>query len=215
MELCCIAASIAAQMGAKEHDMKVTEKGHEGPVTAAAGDKPDFFEMAVQVYTTGVERLAEAQKKAVDLALEHNAEMTGMWKKQAAAAPGLFMVDLATTAFGRFAETHKGMIDLMVEQTHTLADQVKDRKVKTGKVIDDCVATAQEAIDQSVTAHKTALDYTTKQSKAAFENAKRQFGVVATPVGSAADSVQRGIEVVVEAQKELLDVFKAPLKIVH
>ena len=157
--------------------------------------------------------MADAQKKAIDLAIEHNADMVSSWKKQAAAAPGLFMLDLATTAFDRFAETHKGMIDLMVEQTHTLADLVKERKVKTGKVIDEGVARAQEAIDQSVAAQKTALDYTTKQTKAVFETAKKQFGYAGTPAGAAADSVQRGIEVVVDAQKELLEVLKEPLKV--
>ena len=195
--------------------MKATEKGPEGPVTAAAGDKPEFVETAVRVYTTGVERLAEAQKKAIDLAIEHNAEMVSTWKKQAAAAPGLFMLDLATTAFDRFAETHKGMIDLMVEQTHTLANLAKERKVKVGKVVDDSVAKAQEAIDQSVAAQKTVLDFSTRQTKAAFETAKKQFGYVGTPAGAAADSMQRGLEVVVDAQKELLDVLKEPLKSVH
>jgi hypothetical protein len=195
--------------------MKATGKGPEGPVTAAAGDKPDFVETAVRVYTTGVERLAEAQKKAIDLAIEHNVEMMSTWKKQAAAVPGLFMLDLATTAFDRFAETHKGMIDLMVEQTHTLADLAKERKVKAGKVVDESVARAQEAIDQSVAAQKTVLEFSTRQTKAAFEAAKKQFGYAGTPAATAADSVQRGFEVVVDAQKELLDVLKEPLKSVH
>ena len=164
-------------------------------------------------YATGVDRLAEAQKKSIDLATEHNAEMVKTWKKVAAGAPGLFMLDLATTAFDRFAETHKAMIDLVVEQNHTLTGLVKERKVQAGKVIDDNVARAQEAIDQSVAAQKTVLDYTTKHTKAAFESAKKQFGYAGTPAGAAADSVQRGIEVVVDAQKELLEVLKEPFKV--
>jgi hypothetical protein len=201
------------KMRPKEHLMKATEKGPEGPVTAAAGEKPDFVETAVQVYTTGVERLAEAQKKAIDLAIEHNADMMKTWKKQTAAIPGLFMLDLAATALDRFAETQKGMIDLMVEQTHTVAGVAKERKVKAGKVVEDSVARAQEAINQSVAAQKTVLDFSTRQTKAAFETAKKQFGYAETPAAAAADSVQRGFEVVVDAQKELLDVFKEPLKV--
>jgi len=193
--------------------MKATDKGPEGPVTAAAGEKPDFVETAVQVYTTGVERLAEAQKKAIDVAIENNAEMMNTWKKQTAVAPGLFMLDLAATAFDRFAETQKGMIDLMVEQTHTLAGLAKERKVKAGKIVEDNLARAQEAINQSLAAQKTVLDFSTKQSKAAFETAKKQFGYADTPAAAAADSVQRGFEVVVDAQKELLDVLKEPLKV--
>jgi hypothetical protein len=215
MEVCCIAAIIAAQTRPKEHDMKATDKGPEGPVTAAAGDKPDFVETAARVYTTGVERLAEGQKRTIDLAIEHNAEMMSAWKKQAAAAPGLFMLDLATTVFDRFAQTHKGMIDLMVEQTHALAGLAKERKLKAGKVVDDSVVRAQEAIDQSVAAQKTVLDFSTRQTKAAFETAKKQFGYAGTPAGAAADSMQHGLEVVVDAQKELLDVLREPLKSVH
>jgi hypothetical protein len=123
------------------------------------------------------------------------------------------MLDLAATAFDRYAETEKGMIDLVVEQSHTLAGVIKERKVKTGKIVDDSVAKAQEAIDQSIAAQKSALDYTTKQTKAAFETAKKQFGYAGTPAGAAADSVQRGLEVVFDAQKELLDVLKEPLKV--
>src|ERR1700757_2474282 len=106
--------------------MKATEKGPEGPVTAAAGEKPDFVEATVHLYTTGIERLAEAQKKAIDLTVNHNAEMVSAWKKQAWAAPGFFMLDLATTAFDRYADTQKGMIDLVVEQSQTLASVVKE-----------------------------------------------------------------------------------------
>ena len=193
--------------------MKTTEKGPVEPVTAAAGEKPDFVEVSVQLYTTGIQRVAEAQKKAIDLAIEHNAEIASTWKKQSWAAPGLFMLDLATTAFDRYAETQKGMIDLVVEQSLTLAATVKDRNLKTGKIVDDSVARGQEALDQSIAAQKTALDYATRQTKAALESAKKQFGYAGTPAGAAADSVQRGIEVVVDAQKELLDVLKEPLKV--
>ncbi len=193
--------------------MKATEKGPEGPVTAATGEKPDFVEAAVHLYTTGIERLAEAQKKAIDLTIDHNAEMVNTWKKQAWAAPGFFMFDLAITAFDRYAETQKEMIDLVVEQSHMLAGVVKERKVKTGKIVDFGAAKAQEAIDQSIAAQKSALDYATRQTRAAFETAKKQFGYAGTPAGAAADSMQRGIEVVVDAQKELLDVLKEPLKV--
>ncbi len=103
----------------------------------------------------------------------------------------------------------------MVEQSRTLAGLVKERKVKAGKVVDDSMARAQEAIDQSVAAQKTALDYATKQTKAALDTAKKQFSYAGTPAGAAADSLQRGIEVVIDAQKEMLDVLKEPLKIVH
>jgi len=49
-----------------------------------------------------------------------------------------------------------------------------------------------------------------KQGKAAFESAKKQFGYADSPAGAAADSIERGFEVMVDAQKDLLDVLSGP-----
>jgi hypothetical protein len=62
---------------------------------------------------------------------------------------------------------------------------------------------------------KTALDFSAKQAKAALETVKQQFGYAGTPAGTAADSMQRGMDVVVEAQKDFLDVIKGPIQILH
>lgn len=190
--------------------MKATEKGPEGPVTAAAGEKLDIIESVTQLYTSGIERLAEFQKKGLELAVQHNAEWVSTWKKHALAAPGLLMLDLAGTAFERLAVTQKGAIDLMVEQSQALAGLVKERKLKTADTLEEAKKIAQEAIEHSVAAQKTALDYSVKQAKAVFETAKQQLGYAGTPVEAAADTVRRGMDVVVEAQKELLDVMKGP-----
>jgi hypothetical protein len=194
----------------KEDNMKATETGPDRPVTAAAGEKFDVFESVTQLYTGGIKRFAEVQKKALDLAVEHNAEFVSAWKKQTQAAPGIQMLDLASTAFERFADTQKAAIDLIVEQSRALAGLVKERKFKATDTLDEVKARTQEVIEHSVAAQKTALDYTTKQAKAVFETAKQQLGYAGTPVETAADTMQRGMDIVVEAQKELLDVIKGP-----
>lgn len=195
--------------------MNVTDTVSDRPVTAAAGENLNILEAAFQLYTNGIERLAGIQKQAIDAAIEHNAEVVTVWKRQTSAAPGFFMLDLAATAFNRLAETQKGAIDLIVEQSQTLAGLVKERKLDAAKAIDEGLSKVQEAINQTVTAQKTALDYSTQQTKAAFETAKQQLGYAGTPAGAAADSMQRGIEVVVDAQKDLLDVLKGQIQIVH
>jgi len=191
--------------------MKTTEKGPEGPVTAAAGNKPDVIESVTQLYTSGIERLAEFQKKGLELSVQQNAEWVSTWKKNALAAPGLLMLDLASAAFERLADTQKGAIELMVEQSHALAGLVKERKLKTADTLEGARKIAQEAIEHSVAAQKTALDYSAKQTKAVFESAKQQLGYAGTPIEAAADTMQRGMDVVVEAQKELLDTMKGPM----
>jgi hypothetical protein len=182
-----------------------------GPVTAAEGTKVDAIESITELYTNGIERLAEVQRKGLEIAVKHNAEVANAWKKFTLPMPGVLMLDLATAAFERFAETQKGAIDLVVEQTHTLSKLMKERNVKATDTMEEGKKRAKEAIEHSVAAQKTVLDYTAKQTKAAFETAKQQLGYAGTPAGTAADSIERGMDIVLEAQKELLDLVAEPV----
>ena len=185
-------------------------KETKGPVTAAEGTKVDAIESMTELYTHGIERLAEMQKKGLEIAVKHNAEVVGAWKKFTLPVPGVLMLDMATTALERFAETQKGTIDLMVEQTHAFSKLVKERKVKATDTMEEGKKKAKEAIEHSIAAQKTALDYTAKQTKAVFETAKQQLGYAGTPAGAAAESMERGVDIMVEAQKELLDLVAEP-----
>lgn len=185
--------------------MDTKEVGAKGPVIAAEEEKVDVVESMTELYTSGIHRLAEIQKKGLEIALQQNAEVADNWKKFKLASPAVLMLDLATTAFGRFADTQKVAIDLVVQQTDTFAKLVKERKVKAADTVEEGKKRAKEVIEHSVAAQKTALEYTARQTKAAFETAKQQLGYAGTPAGAAVDSMQRGMEVVVEAQKELLD----------
>ena len=189
-----------------ESDMETKET--KGPVTATEGIKVDAIESMTELYTNGIERLAEMQKKALEIAVRHNGEVVNTWKKFTLPVPGVLMLDLATSAFERFAETQKGAIDLMVQQTQTIAKVVKERKLKADPMKEGRER-AKEAIEHSVAAQKTALDYTAKQAKAAFATAKQQLA--GTPVATAADSIERGMDIVVKAQKELLDLVEPTL----
>jgi hypothetical protein len=196
--------------GAQDGEQKMETKEANGPVTAAEGMKVDVVESMTELYTNGIERLAEVQKKGLEIAVKHNAEVAAAWKKFTLPMPGVLMLDLATTAFERLAETQKGAIDLMVEQTHTFSKLVKERRVKATDAVEEGKKTAKEAVEHSIAAQKTALDYTAKQTKVAFETAKQQFGYAGTPAGTAADSMERGVNIVLEAQKELLDLVAEP-----
>ena len=191
-----------------ESDMEPKEA--KGPVMAGEDIKVDVIESMTELYTNGIERLADVQRKGLEIAVKHNAEVACAWKKFTLPMPGVLMLDLATAAFERYAETQKGAIDLMVEQTHTFSKLVKERKFKVTDTIEQGKKSAKEAIEHSVAAQKTALDYTAKQTKAAFETAKQQLGYAGTPVGTAAESMERGMDIVLEAQKELLDLVAEP-----
>ena len=158
-----------------ENDMETKEA--KGPVTAAEGMKVDVIESISELYTSGIERLAEVQKKGLELAVKQNAEVAVAWKKFTLPVPGVLMLDLATTAFERFAETQKGAIDLMVEQTSHLLQAGEGAEGQGDGHDGGRQEDGQEAIEHSIAAQKTALDYTTKQAKAAFETAKQQLGL--------------------------------------
>jgi len=130
-------------------------------------------------------------------------------------APGLVMLDLVSNAFDRYADTQKGAIDLVLEQSHALAKLAKERASSTANATEGAGAIVKQTVDRAVEAQKNALDYSVAQTKVAFETAKQQFGMTGTPAGAAAESFQRGVDGLIEAQKELLDIAARPFTSVH
>src|SRR4051794_25271192 len=75
----------------------------------------------VTLFSHGVDRLAEVQKRAIDVAVQQNAEIIDIYKKFGMKVPGTARVPLlevASTVFERYAETQKHAIDVAVEQSH-------------------------------------------------------------------------------------------------
>ena len=65
----------------------------------------------------------------------------------------------------------------------------------------------EQTVGQSVAAQKKDLDYYSEQHKAACETAKKFR--ISNP---AADAFQSGLDVLIEAQKTMLDIATKPLK---
>jgi len=198
--------------------MNTTKKTANQTVSAAAAEKTEVVDTITTLYTNGIERLAEVQKKGIDLAAAQNAELLDSWKKIARVfpgAPGLVMLDLVSNALDRYADTQKGAIDLVLEQSHALASLAKERASSTANATDGAATIVKQTVDRAVAAHKNALDYSVAQTKAAFETAKQQFGMTGTPAEAAAESFQRGVDGLIEAQKELLDIAAKPFTSVH
>jgi gas vesicle protein len=63
----------------------------------------------------------------------------------------------------------------------------------------------EQSVDCTVTAQNSALDFAAKQTKAVSDTVSKQPEVAGTPVEAVTDSVQRGFETVVTAQKEILN----------
>ncbi len=185
---------------------------------AEKAEKPDLFESAAELYARGVERLAEVQKKGVEGAAQQGTELIAAWKKAVPAVPGFpgaFLLDVTANAFERFAETEKGAIDLVVEQTRAIANLAIDRSRSVSGATQGAVAVVQQTVERSVAAQKKALEFSAAQSKATVDTAKRQFGLSGTPAEALADSLQHGVDTFVETQKELLDIAAKPFQAVH
>jgi hypothetical protein len=177
------------------------------PAAAPEKEKQDWTEFMTKLFTAGVGRIAEVQKKSIDCAVQQNAELTDLWKKaiqKIPGAPGLFLLELQGSGFDRYAEIQKAAIDLVVEQNKAFADLVKDRTATAGKVGEEIDAFAKKSVERVIIMQKKALDHSAVHAKAVVESSSKQFGE-GTPMAAAADSMQRGMDAIVDAQKELLN----------
>jgi len=195
-----VAGERAAQVHPKEEEM-ATEKETGASAKAAKNENLDVLESVIGYFTKGFERLAEVQKKALDQATQHNAEFAASWKKQANGfpeIPGIALLDIANT---------------IVEQGQAWAGMAKERAAQAAKPIEGGATAVQEAVEQTVSAQKTAIDYSANQAKAAIASTKQLFGLAGTPLEAATESWQRGLDVLVGTQKELLDIMKGQIRL--
>lgn len=177
--------------------------------TKSAGLKPEVVESFIPLFAKNVQRIAEVQKKSLEIAAEQNAEFVETCKKAFEFAPetsGLFFFDLFGQACERAIETEKGVIEFSVEQTKAVTEIAKERAGSLAKVAEGVSGLMQESIEQSVAAQKKAIAFCAQQSKTAFEAGKKLR--VSNPF---AEAIQAGFDVLVETQKTVLDIAAKPL----
>jgi len=188
--------------------MSPTKRGHSDSAAAETPEKTAFGEQLTKQFTTGVERIAEAEKKAVDVAMQQSVEAIDLWKKavqKIPGTPGFFLLELAGSGFERLAETQKSLIDLVVEQSRAAAELMRERTTTAAKVTEGAVAFAREAVGRAVATEKKALEHSAAQTREVLETAKRPFGFDGGAVEAAADSIQRGVNAITDVQKDLLE----------
>ena len=191
----------------RRNDMNSNRKfTNEAP---AAEKQTEAVETMTTFYTKSVERLAEAQKKTLDVALQQNTDLIGAWKKIAQIVPGtpvLTILDLAANTFGQFVDLQKGAIDLALEQSQTLAGLSSERFDSVSKASDTLTTVVQDTVERVAATQKNAIEFSAAQTKTLFDTFKKQSGVAGTPVEAATESIQRGFDTLVETQKEILNI---------
>ncbi len=164
-----------------------------------------IYNNAATLLNKGLEKAVEVSKTSLDLAVEQNAEILASCKKalKGTPLPGMFLFDLASSAFEGAIAVQKSLLDLAVEQSNAVVAAAPqhgfDANVKAG--INNLI---QQSVDRTVAAQNLVLNFAAKQTKAATEAVKQQPGVAGSPVETVTDSVQRGVDTVLAAQKEIL-----------
>lgn len=189
--------------------MSTIPRTNREPAASYAAETKGFEDNISALYTAGIDRVAEIQKRTIDLAVAQNAELTETWKKivqKIPGAPGLFMLDLAKSAFESYADTKKGAIDMMVEHGHSLAGMAKDNVTAVSKASENMVGVVQKSVERAAAIQKKSLDQTAAHTKVVLDTIKQQSGFAGSPAVAAVDSFHRGVDAVIEAQKQLLDI---------
>jgi len=191
--------------------MPTTSKSSKKATPAAAA--PEFVDTITPLVLGSVERVAELQKKTLDLAAEQTTEFINAWKKAFSYSPvpaPAFVWEVAGQAVQTAIDTQKSAIDLVVEQTKSVADITKVRAGAYSQIVDGVTATVKKSVERTVEAQKKVLEFAAEQNNAAFAAAKKQLGAAAEPASVIVDTFQRGTEAVIEAQKSILNIASRP-----
>src|SRR5450755_752944 len=175
---------------------------------AATPVNPEFVDTFSPQVLNSVERVADLQKKTLDIGAEQTAEWIGAWKKTLSyfpVTPPAFLFEVAGQAVQTAVETQKSAINLVVEQSKAATGIAKVRAEAYTKIADGVTSSIQKSVKRSVQAQESILEFASEQNKAVFESAKKQFGAAAGPAGVIVDRLQSGAHAVIEAQKSFLN----------
>lgn len=161
----------------------------------------------VSMFSNGLEQLAQLQKKTLEMVVQQNTQTLETCKKAMPQVPGAFLFDMVGETLQKCVAAQNSIVDLMVEQSVAMAKAVTTPCESMFKMP---TAFLQQSVDRGVAVHKSALDVASQQNKAVSEAVKQQLAN--TPAAMAAESVQRGVETLIETQKNLLDIAAKPMK---
>ena len=188
--------------------MSAAAKLNREPIPDDFVEKPAASDDMVAMVLKGIERIAEVQKQCIDFAVQHNVEMIDILKKTAEKMPGaprLPMLEVAKGSLSGYANTQKSAIDFAVEQSRIWTDTFKDRTAAVKKSAESNTNVAKQTLERSFAVQKKAMENNAAQTKAVVDAARQQFGFTGAQADAMTDTFQRGVDTIVEAQKELMD----------
>jgi hypothetical protein len=170
-----------------------------------------FANALTPVYLSSVNRAAEFHKNAVNLAAEQTGEWIGACKDALSHLPmtpaGMFF-DMAAQALQVSVESQKGTVDLVAEQTESMAQIAKDRAETYSKLAESAASAFQTTMMRSLETQKRVLESASEEYKANFAATRRKIGE--GPASALVDSFERGADTVVRTQKSILEATAQP-----
>ena len=161
-----------------------------------------------------VERVADLQKKTLDVAAEQTAEWIGAWKKAFSyfpVTPATFFFDIAGQAVQTAIENQKSAIDLVVEQTEAATEIAKVRADAYSKIAAGVGTSVRKSVERSVEAQKKVLELASAAEQSRSLSPPRSSSARRPgPATAILDTFQRGADTVIEAQKSFLDMASQP-----
>jgi hypothetical protein len=190
--------------------MNAYAKSAGDPVPEAPAEKNEKPDNEVATFATllhrGIERLAGLQKAALDAVGHQTTDVSSTLRSSLRPFPaevGTVLLDLTEGAVDGWINAQKDVLDLIVEQSaHAVEASKEPYGLRSIAVLSELVGKSAE---RTVAAQKTILDFAAKQNKVASETIQRQAGVAGTPMATVAGSVERGVAMLIDTQKEFLD----------
>jgi hypothetical protein len=87
-----------------------------------------------------------------------------------------------------------------------MAEITRDNVTTVSKATENMTGMVQKSVERAAAMQKKSLDQTAAHTKLVLDTVKQQFGFAGWPAGTAVDSFHRGVDAVIEAQKDLLDI---------
>jgi hypothetical protein len=128
------------------------------------------------LFSKGLERVIEASKTSLDLAVEQNAEVLASCKKalSASSMPGSFIFDMAGKAFEGYATFQKSLLDFTAEQNATAVEAAHRYSHEVSTAKEEITHVIRQSVDHAEAAQKTAVDLAAKQTKEVSDTVKHQ-----------------------------------------
>jgi hypothetical protein len=128
------------------------------------------------LFSKGLERVIEASKTSLDLAVEQNAEVLASCKKalSASSMPGAFLFDLAGKAMEGYVTFQKSLLDLTVRQNNTMVEAAHEYSHDASKAKEEISHVIRHSVEHAEAAQKTAVALAVKQTKEVSDTVKHQ-----------------------------------------